>query len=108
MSEHTPTKIAEQIENSRVFSEERKILLLQALPFLSEDGAAELQKILEQGEQTLLDIEAKAKIEHDAIEQEFSQTIDQTFKTQLELATTELEEREKQRSEDILKKLDRV
>ncbi len=108
MNEQTPTQIAELIQNSRVLSEERKTLFSQALPFLSEDGVAELQKILKQGEQTLIDIKAKAKIEHDTIEQEFSQTVDQAFKAQLRLATSELEEAEKLQSEEILKKLDTV
>ncbi len=108
MNEQTPSQIAELIQQSRALSEERKALFLQALPFLEPEGVIELQKILKHEKQTLAEIEARAKIEHDAIEQEFSQTIDQAFKAQLRLATNELEEAEKLQSEDILKKLDTV
>lgn len=103
-----PTPITELIQASRALSEEKKVVFLEALPFLVQDELLELQKILEQERQTLGDIEAKANADRSATEQEFSQILDQAFKTQLRLATGEQEEAEKLQSEDILKKLDTV
>ena len=108
MDDETQHQIEEMIKQTHALSEEKKVLFLQAVFSLSPEDIDELKKIFDHEKQMLADIEADAKAQREAIEQEFSQTIDQAFKTHMRRITSEQEEGEKLQSEDILKKHDTV
>ncbi len=108
MDDKNSLPIEELIKQTHALSEEKKALFLQAVSSLSPEDINELQKTFDHEHQMLTDIEADAEIKREAIEQEFSQIIDQAFKTHMRRITSEQEEGEKLQSEDILKKLDTV